>query len=121
MPFDAETLHLLAHAKEVRIETSRPDGPVHSAIIWVVVDDRDVFIRSWLGARARWYREAVANPSVAIVAGSRRIAGRAESAADPASVRRCSEGFLTKYRRSKSALMMVADDILETTLRLEPV
>jgi hypothetical protein len=119
--FDREDLEALAGRREIRIETkSRPDGPVHSAIIWVVVDGEDVFIRSWLGARARWYREATANPAVTVVAGDRRLHAVAEQATDPDSVRRCSNGFLTKYRRSKSAQSMVAEDILDTTLRLEP-
>ena len=41
-------------------------------------------------------------------------------ATDPDSVRRCSDGILIKYRKSKSAQSMVAEDILDTTLRLEP-
>jgi Uncharacterized protein conserved in bacteria (DUF2255) len=84
------------------------------------VEGEDVFVRSWLGERGRWYREARANPQVTILAGERRIAATAVMATDPESIRRCSDGFLSKYRRSKSALSMVADDILDTTLRLEP-
>jgi hypothetical protein len=118
--FDRDTLELLAATREVRIETRRPDGQVHSAIIWVVVDGEDVFVRSWLGERARWYREAIANPAVTIAAGDRRLPGLATPATDPDSIRRCSDGFLTKYRKSKSAQSMVAEDILDTTLRLEP-
>ncbi len=121
MAFDSDNLELLAASPEIRIETrTAPDGPVHSAIIWVVVDGEDVFVRSWLGKRARWYREAVANPAVTIVAGDRRLPAFAAQATDADSVRRCSDGFLTKYRKSKSAQSMVAEDILDTTLRLEP-
>jgi hypothetical protein len=118
--FDSETLQLLAATKEVRIETSRPGGPVHSTIIWIVVDGQDVFIRSFRGERGRWYREARANPEVAILSGERRIAATAVSATDADSVLRCSEGFQAKYPKSKSTPMMLADDILDTTLRLEP-
>ena len=121
MPFARETLDLLDRTREVRIETSRPGGQVHDAIIWVIVDGDDVFVRSWKGASARWYREARAKPAVVVVAGERRIEATAEPATDADSVRRCSDGFLDKYRKSKSALMMVADDILDTTLRLDPV
>jgi len=118
--FDRDILELLAASPEIRIETRRADGPAHSAIIWVVVDGEDVFVRSWLGKRARWFREAVANPAVTIVAGDRRLPASAVHATDADSVRRCSDGFLTKYRKSKSAQSMVAEDILDTTLRLEP-
>jgi hypothetical protein len=120
MPFDAETLDLLARTKEVRIETSRPGGPVHGAIIWIVVDGEDVFIRSFRGERGRWYRETLANPHVTIEAGDRRIEATSVSATDAESVRRCSEGFQLKYPKSKSTPMMLAEDILETTLRLDP-
>jgi hypothetical protein len=120
MPFDRDTRDLLAGTREVRIETSRPAAALHSAIIWVVVDGEDVFVRSWLGERGRWYRESVANPAVTIVVGDRRLPATAVSATDPESIRRCSDGFMTKYRKSKSALAMVADDVLDTTLRLEP-
>jgi len=120
MPFDSETLDLLARTKEVRIETSRQGGPVHSAIIWIVVDGQDVFIRSFRGERGRWYRETLANPQVTIAAGDRRIEATAVSATDAESVQRCSEGFQLKYPKSKSTPMMLADDILDTTLRLDP-
>ena len=116
--FDPGTLELLAATREISIETAAPDGPEHSTIIWVVVDGDDVFVRSWRGATARWYREARANPHVTIVAGQQRITASVVPATDAESVRRCSEGFLRKYRGSKSALAMVADEILDTTLRV---
>ena len=98
-----------------------PGGESHRAIIWAVVDEDEVFVRSWLGERGRWYREARANPAVVILVDDRRIPAMAIPATDPASVRRCSDAILAKYRKSKSALSMVADDILETTLRLDLV
>jgi hypothetical protein len=86
----------------------------------VAFDGDDVFVRSWLGKRARWYREAIANRAVTIAPWDRRFPALVIPATDPDSIRRCSDGFLTKYRKSKSALSMVAEDILDTTLRLEP-
>jgi len=120
VPFPLEILDLLTRTREVRIETSLQGGPVHSAIIWIVVDGHDVFVRSWLGERGRWYREARAHPEVAILVDERRIGARAVPATDPDSVRRCSEGFQAKYPKSKSTPMMLANDILDTTLRLDP-
>lgn len=118
MTFDQETRELLARTKEVWIETSRPGGAVHSTIIWIVVDGSDVFIRSFRGERGRWYRETLANPQVTIVAGDRRVPAMAVGATDAESVRRCSEGFQAKYPTSKSTPLMLADDVLGTTLRL---
>jgi hypothetical protein len=120
MPFSTEILEALARTKEIAIETSRSREPIHSAIVWVVVDGEDVFVRSWRGATARWFREARANPDVTIVAGEARVAATAVPATDVESIGRCSEGFLTKYRGSQSALAMVAEAILDTTLRLDP-
>jgi hypothetical protein len=119
MPFSTEILDTLARTKEVSIETSDSDGSVHSAIIWVVVDGDDAFVRSWKGATARWYRVARANPDVTIVAAELRVAATAVPATDAESVGRCSDGFLSKYRGSQSALAMVAEEILDTTLRLD--
>jgi len=120
VPFDAEIRELLAATREVRIETQRPGGAVHSTIIWVVVDGEDVFVRSWKGAGARWFRETRANPDVTVIAADQRIPATAVAATDADSVRRCSDSILAKYRSSSSALSMVADDILDTTLRLDP-
>lgn len=120
VPFDVQTRELLAATREVRIETQRPGGAVHSTIIWVVVDGDDVFVRSWKGAGARWFRETRANPEVALIAGDQRILATAVAATDADSIRRCSDEFLAKYRNSSSALSMVADEILDTTLRLDP-
>ena len=48
--FDAETLRLLEETKEVRIETRRDgDSPEHRTIIWVVVVEGEVFVRSVRG------------------------------------------------------------------------
>jgi hypothetical protein len=93
MPFDREDLDLIHGAKTVRIETWRPGGEVHTTIVWAVVDGDDVYIRSWRGATARWFREARANPDVAIhvrasAAGGKRGADakpRSDGERDPAS------------------------------------
>ena len=120
VPFDVDTRELLAATREVRIETQRAGGSPHSTIIWVVVDGDDVFVRSWKGAGARWFLETRANPDVTVIAGDQRLPATAVAATDADSVRRCSDGFLAKYRNSSSALSMVADEILDTTLRLDP-
>ncbi len=119
MPFSRDDLDRIDRAKTVRIETSRPDGPVHSTIIWAVVDGDDVFVRSWRGPGARWYREAVANPEVAIRVGKDRIPARAIPARDRDPVARASEALLRKYDGDPAATSMVRDEILTTTLRLE--
>jgi len=107
-------------AQEVRIETRAADGTAHRTIIWVVVEDGHVYVRSVNGATARWYREARQRPVVALHVGRRRVPFTAVPATDAASVAACSAGLARKYRRSYSLASMLKPDILETTLRLDP-
>ena len=119
MSFRPEDLRRLAAAKEVDIETQAPDGPVHRTTIWVIVDGDETFVRSYLGPDARWYREAVANPAVALHVDGERLTATAIPATDPDSIERVSAGFRAKYPAGESTTAMVTQ-FLDTTLRLEP-
>ena len=121
MPFSRDDLDAIDRAKEVRIETSAgPDHPIHKTIIWIVVDGEDVFVRSWRGVTARWYREALANPQITLHVGKHRLAARAVPAHDHDAVSRTSAALERKYEGDPSTRSMVRDDILITTLRLDP-
>jgi hypothetical protein len=120
MRFEPGELALLDETEEVRIETTPPDGPAHRTIIWVVVDGDDVFIRSVNGATARWYREAVADPAVAIHVGGRTLPARAVAATDPSSVQRTSYALTRKYAADPALRLMLIPEIFDTTLRLTP-
>ena len=120
MSFPREDLALLEQTAEVEIETQAPAGPAHRTVIWIAVDEDDVFVRSYRGADARWYREAVFNPSVAIHVKGRRLTAIATSAADPASVERVSQALARKYEGDPAVRAMVAPETLPTTLRLLP-
>ena len=119
MPFSDDDLARIDRAKTVRIETSKPGGPVHSTIIWAVVDGSDVFVRSWRGPGARWYREALANPEVAIQVQKQRVPARAVRATDPDSVARATAGLERKYAGDPATKSMVREEILDTTLRID--
>ena len=121
MRFEPAELVLLDETEEIEIETSRPGGAPHRTIIWVVVDGDDAFVRSVNGASARWYREAVANPSVTIHASGRSMAATAITATDPESIRRTSDALIRKYTGSDGLREMLEPDIFETTLRVIPV
>ena len=119
MSFASDDLERLNRAEEIDIETQAPDGPVHRTTIWAVVDGDETFIRSYLGPDARWYREALANPAVAVHVDDRRLAATAIPATDPDSVERVSSAFREKYPPGASTTAM-ATQYLDTTLRLEP-
>jgi len=119
MGFDAEVLDQLRTTEEVRIHTGMALDK--SVIIWVVVADNDVFIRSVRGPKGRWYKTASAEGQATLEVGDRRIRVRVTAATDDASVERASREFLAKYSPSPYAPMMARPEVLETTLRLEPL
>ena len=116
----AEDIRLLAEADEVNLETR--SGPrTHRVIIWVVEVDGSLYIRSWLGESAKWFRRVSENPGVALTAGRVRVEFTAVPATDDASNEAVSEAFWNKYPNDKETASMVRDEILHTTLRLDPV
>jgi hypothetical protein len=121
--FDTETLRLLDETDEVRIETRRDaDSPVHRTIVWVVVVEGEVFVRSVRGAKGRWYRELSSTPEGALHVGERRIPVRAAPATDGPTVAAVSEAYRSKYEESLPGptAAMVRPDVLPTTLKLSP-
>jgi hypothetical protein len=119
MGYSEAELDLIDRTEEVEIETNGAEGAVHKTIIWAVVDAGDVFVRSYRGPDARWYREALADPSVALHVDGQRLRARAVPASDPASVERTSAGLLRKYAGDPAAKSMVRAELLDLTLRLE--
>jgi len=120
--FDQETLDALAAAHEVEIETLRPDGTPRRTVIWVMVDDDEVFVRSWRGDRGYWFQSATEpNAVAALIVDGKRIPVTVEDATDAESVRRTSRQLELKYHNDRSLPGMLRDDILGTTLRLEPI
>ena len=121
MPFPPADLALLGATEEIEIETrAAPDAPLHRTIIWIMTDGNDAFVRSVRGGRGRWYREAIANPQVAVHAGGRRLAARVVAANDPTSIERTNKGLRDKYDGIDGYAEMLEPDCFDTTLRLEP-
>jgi hypothetical protein len=111
----------LDEAVEIEIETRRPDrDEPRRTIIWVVVDDGDVFVRSWRGDTARWYNEILAEPDAAVIVDGESTPVRAVPATEPDAVERTSAQLSRKYAGTSEVDSMVRDEILHTTLRLEP-
>jgi len=101
--FDADTVRELRNFKEVAIRTEKhPDSAV---VIWVVVADDEVFVRSVRGGKGRWYRDLATGGSATLEFGGRRLGVQALPTTDPDSIARAS--------RDRA-------EVLPTTLRLEP-
>ncbi len=116
--FDADNLRELRDVQEVVIRTEK--HPKSAVVIWVVVADDEVFVRSWLGVNGRWYRDLAAGGPATLEFAGRRLAVQAIPASDQAAVARASRELLGKYHRSSHAQEMVRSETLPTTLRLEP-
>ena len=99
--FDAQTLGELQDVQELAIRTEK--HPESAVVIWVVVADDEVFVRSWRGAKGRWYRDLAAGVPATLEFAGRRLAVRALPASDQAAVARASREFLRKYQRSTHA------------------
>lgn len=120
MSFSSEDLRLIDETGEVHIETKRGDR-THRTVIWVIVDDGEVFVRSVRGPSGKWYQRALADPDVALDVAGRRIPARAVPADDEESVERTSAALRRKYRPGGSLNSMLRHEVLDTTLRLDPV
>jgi len=115
----AQDLERISEVKEVLIETRARDR-VFSTVIWVAVDQGEVFVRSVRGHAGRWFQRALADPEVTLRVGETRFRFRAIPAADDESVRRTSDGLSAKYPKGRSLDAMLRPEVLDTTLLLEP-
>jgi hypothetical protein len=120
VPFTADDLALIDRTKEVRIETSGVGGPAHRAIVWVVVDGADVFVRSAYGPESRWYREATSNPEVTLWVDERPFKAHVTRVTDPDEIARMSSGLERKYAGDPAVRQMNQPELLPLTLRLDP-
>jgi hypothetical protein len=120
MSFTSDDLERLAGAEEIDIETHAPDGPVHRTTIWIVVDGDEAFVRSVRGREGRWFREAMANPAVAVHVDGRRLPATAIPATDPDSIERTNDALRRKYENISGFRPMMQPEVFDTTLRLEP-
>jgi hypothetical protein len=119
MPLDPNKLEQIAQAREVVIQTRKGER-LFDTIIWVVVDEGEVFVRSVRGERGRWYRRALAEPDVALAVGGDSFRFVAMPADDAESIQRTSDALSRKYR-GRSLEMMLQPETLGTTLRLDPI
>jgi hypothetical protein len=122
MAFESETLRRMDDAVEVVIETSRLDGSRRRTIIWIVVDDQDVFVRSVNGERGYWFQAATEpDAEIALIVDGHRMSVSATLANDEESIERTSRQLERKYAGDPELPPMLEPQVLPTTLRLEPL
>jgi hypothetical protein len=121
--FSDEILALIGQAEEVHIEPRSADGQhVGPVTIWVVVVDGDVYVRSYRGPNGRWYQALLRHPAGVLHVNGRDVPFRAVRVEDQAEIARVSETYRRKYERKwpRETAEMLRDEVLPTTLRLEP-
>ena len=106
MPFSRDDLDAIDREGDPDRDLRGLDGR-STASIWSVVDGDAVFVRSWRGVTARWYREALANGD-RHPCRKRRLPARAVRRGMP-SVSRTSAELERKYEGDPAAHSMVRD------------
>ena len=119
--FPDALLARLAEVRTIEIETiGRRSRRTRRATTWVVVDGERPIVRSEFGDRGQWYRNALADPRVALVVDGRVHPATATRLTDPAAIGRASALLREKYARSSALPVMVDPAVEPMTLALEP-
>ncbi len=121
--WDAAELARIDGAEELTVRTSRTDGTTRTPVpVWVVRDGDDLYIRSYKGEGAAWYRSVVAERAGHVRAGGvdKDVTFAAQD--DPALNDRIDEAYRTKYQKFGRRLTdpMITPTARATTLKLIP-
>lgn len=117
--WDQATLATIDHAGEMHLAAHRPDGTLRPAtIVWHVVLDGAVFVRSVRGAEGAWYRAARRTGSGTIRAGSAQaeVTFTPDDTHDTAIDR----AYQAKYGNGAPVRAITSAEATATTLRLDP-
>jgi len=112
-------LALLDETYEVRIRT-RGATRTFTTIIWIVVADGTVYVRSVDGEDGNWYQRALVDSRVEVIVGDQQIPFTAVHVDDRDEIDTVSNALRAKYSPGGSLDRMVRDEVLGTTLRLDP-
>ncbi|WP_353808351.1 DUF2255 family protein [Agromyces sp. SYSU T00194] len=104
---------------EIRVAGRRADGSLRTlTIVWQVVVDGALYVRSYKGAEGQWYRGALRHLEGAISWNdvTRRVAFIPDDTRDDA----VDDAYFAKYGDTGPTRAMVAPAAAATTLRVEP-
>jgi hypothetical protein len=112
-------LALLDETQEVHVRTHSGDDSKET-VIWIVVVDGEVYVRSVRGDDGNWYQRALADPRVEIIAGGEEFEFLARPVEETAEISAVSNALRSKYSPGSSLDAMVRTEVLDNTFRLEP-
>ncbi|MGH6654768.1 MAG: DUF2255 family protein [Actinocrinis sp.] len=127
--WDSAELASIGDADELTVQVARADGTVRKPVpVWVVRDGDDLYIRSYKGESAGWYRAVVTAHAAHVHSGgvSKDVTfderGRHIGQDDLALNDRIDEAYRTKYQKYGSRLTdpMITPVARATTLKLVP-
>ncbi len=96
-----EFLKALHHTHELEITTvGRRSGRRISLPVWFVSEDRKIYLLPVRGSDTSWYRNLLANPSMELAVGGKRLRVVARPSSDRKSVEKVVELFKRKYGES---------------------
>ncbi|HZS02567.1 MAG TPA: DUF2255 family protein [Chloroflexota bacterium] len=119
----SEELQQIGAAEELEIVPVRRDAPPRKPVtIWVVRHGDDLYVRSWRGHSATWFRDIQARHQAHIQAGGvqRDVTVVEETA--PGINDQIDAAYRTKYRRYADSYVppMISPAARATTLKLVP-
>jgi hypothetical protein len=123
MSWTTDELTALATADELRIAGRREDGTLRRlVIIWAVVVDDVLYVRSVRGPQGAWYRGVQQRREGRIESGGvARDVVFADVPADDDVQQRIDAAYRAKYPGSPSAVDSIISDVARgTTLRIDP-
>jgi hypothetical protein len=121
--WDTADLARIGEADEMQISPRRSDGTLNDPVtIWVVRDGDDLYVRSYRGTKALWYRGVQARHEGHITTGDVDRDVKLVDETDPGVNERLDTAYRSKYLRHGAQYVdpMVAPTARETTLKLVP-
>jgi hypothetical protein len=119
--FHGDVLNRLAQTAEIEIDAPRPETAlIQPRTIWVVVVGDHAFVRSWKGNAGRWFQEVRAHAKAIVYLDGHPIPVRAFPVSDEATIAQVSDAYRRKYYEDPFMSSMLREEILPSTLRLEP-
>ena len=117
----ADELSRIAAADELELAARRPDGSLRSPVtIWVVRYLDGLYVRSWRGATAAWFRAVQAGREGRISAGGVAKDVVFVAVGEQGLNNAVDVAYRSKYGRSRYATPMVSEPAHSTTLTVVP-
>jgi hypothetical protein len=119
----SDELTSISSADELQVAPLRRDGTRRTPVpIWVVRDGETLYVRSYRGPDAAWYRAARSNAAGHIQAGGVDKDVTFQAEADDDANHRVDAAYRSKYSRYGESYIkaMVSPEARATTLKLTP-